>query len=168
MTSILGEAVWKNAPRLCPLLRLPPYRYLPGKNLHPGEDHLPKLGDDAVHYGIDLYHAGYFFEAHEAWEPLWLHLPPGDLKRTLLHGLIQLTAALLKVELRQWRPAQTLSRRAYHYIDVAQHHDPRLLHMDLPQLGMQIQRYFQPIWTAASQGPALAIPRAPRLQLIVE
>lgn len=168
MQSILGEAVWKNAPRLCPQLRLPPYRYLPGKNLHPGEDHLPPLGDHAIHYGIDLYHAGYFYEAHEAWEPLWLRLPPGDLQRTLLHGLIQLTAALLKIELGQWRPAQTLSRRAYHYIGVVQHRDPQLLQLDLTQLSSHIQRYFQSLWAGASQGASLMVSRAPRLQLILK
>lgn len=167
MQSILGEAVWKNAPRLCPQLPFPPYQYLPGKNLHPGVDHLPSFSDsEAFAYGIDLYHAGYFYEAHEAWESLWLQLPRGDMQRALLHGLIQLTSALLKLELGQWPPAQRLSRRALHYIDSVSHHRPSYEGLELGQLSEQIQRYFQPLWTSVGQGSSLAISRAPRLQFL--
>jgi uncharacterized protein len=41
--------------------------------------------------GIELFNTRYFFEAHEAWEEIWLHTAPPE--KTFLQGLIQLTAA---------------------------------------------------------------------------
>jgi predicted metal-dependent hydrolase len=41
--------------------------------------------------GLQLYDAGEFFTAHEAWESVWLHAPEPE--KTFLQGLIQVTAA---------------------------------------------------------------------------
>jgi uncharacterized protein len=41
--------------------------------------------------GVELFNTRYFFEAHEAWEEIWLHTPPPE--KTFLQGLIQVTAA---------------------------------------------------------------------------
>jgi predicted metal-dependent hydrolase len=41
--------------------------------------------------GIELFNTRYFFEAHEAWEEIWLHAAPPE--KTFLQGLIQVTAA---------------------------------------------------------------------------
>jgi uncharacterized protein len=41
--------------------------------------------------GVLLFNAKYFFEAHEAWEELWLRTAPPE--KTFLQGLIQVTAA---------------------------------------------------------------------------
>jgi hypothetical protein len=41
--------------------------------------------------GIELFNTRYFFEAHEAWEEIWLHTVPPEKK--FLQGLIQVTAA---------------------------------------------------------------------------
>jgi uncharacterized protein len=41
--------------------------------------------------GIELFNTRYFFEAHEAWEEIWLHTAPPE--KTFLQGLIQITAA---------------------------------------------------------------------------
>ncbi|PIR21016.1 MAG: hypothetical protein COV45_02480 [Deltaproteobacteria bacterium CG11_big_fil_rev_8_21_14_0_20_47_16] len=167
MSCVIGEPIWKDAPRFCGDLQFPSYRYLPGKNLHPDEGHLPQLTEhNAFRYGVDLYHAGYFYEAHEAWESLWLKLPKEDLERTLLHGLIQLTAALLKLELKQIPPAQRLSRRALHYVEIVQHHTTRMMGLDVPQLAQHMQRYFQPLWASAKLPPKMSISRAPKLNLV--
>src|SRR5437762_2797351 len=68
---------------------LPAYRYVPGRHPHPLRDPLghsyaasaqavpaawqlqdwPQL--DAWLFGVDLFNAFYFWEAHEAWESLW-------------------------------------------------------------------------------------------------
>lgn len=42
-------------------------------------------------HGVELFNARYFFEAHEAWEEIWLHTEPPE--KTFLQGLIQVTAA---------------------------------------------------------------------------
>ncbi len=92
-------------PRLCPERPLPPYSYVPGRTPHPVSDPrghaygqtpaaLPPF--DPAHpelhaewnYALDLFRAGYYWEAHEAWESLW-HLcgrrgPVADLLKCLI------------------------------------------------------------------------------------
>jgi uncharacterized protein len=41
--------------------------------------------------GLHCYRGGEFFEAHEAWESVWLSAPEPE--KTFLQGLIQMTAA---------------------------------------------------------------------------
>jgi predicted metal-dependent hydrolase len=41
--------------------------------------------------GLHLYDTGKYFEAHEAWEGVWLKAPEPE--KTFLQGLIQVTAA---------------------------------------------------------------------------
>lgn len=96
----------------------PPYRYIPfqgkatlphprndpaGHSYAADEDYLPHFVPDDWHncepylYGIDLFNNGYWWEAHEAWEVVWLAAggrssPCG----IFVQGLIQLAAAQLK------------------------------------------------------------------------
>jgi hypothetical protein len=46
--------------------------------------------------GLRLYEAGEFFNAHEAWESVWLRSPEPE--KTFLQGLIQVTAAFHHVQ----------------------------------------------------------------------
>jgi hypothetical protein len=48
-------------------------------------------------FGFDLFNAGYFWEAHTAWERLWYLEGTEETVRLLLRGLIQLAAARLKL-----------------------------------------------------------------------
>jgi predicted metal-dependent hydrolase len=80
----------------------PPYRHEPGKTPHPERDpegHLfgseTDAEDDDYFYAIDLFNAGYWWEAHVYWERLWSQSPAPDAAE-LLQGLIQLSAALVK------------------------------------------------------------------------
>lgn len=103
-----------NAGRLEPARPLPPYTYVPGRAPHPKSDpeghayglEVPPLApfdptrleaSPDFRYGVDLFHAGYYWEAHEVWESLWHAVgragPPAD----LLQGLIKLAAAGVKV-----------------------------------------------------------------------
>jgi len=41
--------------------------------------------------GLQLYNAGEYFTAHEAWETVWLRAPEPE--KTFLQGVIQVTAA---------------------------------------------------------------------------
>ncbi len=49
---------------------------------------------NALRRGAELFEAGKFFEAHEAWEELWLTLEGTD--KLFVQGLIQLAAAYHK------------------------------------------------------------------------
>jgi hypothetical protein len=46
-------------------------------------------------WGLDLYNHGYPWEAHEAWESLWVRAPHGSAVRDMLQALIQCAAAVV-------------------------------------------------------------------------
>lgn len=94
----------------------PPYRHEPGRTPHP--ERSPKgyrygrpprpldadaclltrddwRGNDDYLYGVDLFNAGYFWEAHAVWEELWVE-SSSDETRAFLQSLIQLAAGCLK------------------------------------------------------------------------
>src|SRR5262245_1128950 len=89
--------VWKKAPHHGPDEEFPPYRHVPGMTPHPerheeGHSHgrkpaprvalTPENWSKHAAYlrGIDLYHQGYFWEAHEAWEGPWKEADPDSLE----------------------------------------------------------------------------------------
>ncbi len=68
--------------------------HLPGLTPRPEAEIRPGLEE-----GLALYRAGFFWEAHEAWEPLWLDAAPNSRERALLQGLIQLANGWLKLRM---------------------------------------------------------------------
>ena len=63
-------------------------------------------------YGVDLFNHGYWWEAHEAWEGLWLVAGRDSLSGQFLQGLIQLAGAQLKRHGGVPRGAQMLTETA--------------------------------------------------------
>jgi predicted metal-dependent hydrolase len=53
-----------------------------------------------VREGIAQYNDGYFFEAHETWEDVWLQCPVPA--RTFLQGMIQVAAAFVHLMRREY------------------------------------------------------------------
>jgi len=93
----------------------PAYRYLPFRSdmPHPRrdpaghsygreEEFLPGFSDEEWRdchpylYGIDLFNHGYWWEAHEALEAVWLAAGQETRTGQFIQGLIQLSAAQLK------------------------------------------------------------------------
>ncbi len=101
---------------------LPAIAHRPGQNKRPEEDlKAPvqasldlRVTDDnwqqheAYLYGFVLYRAGYFWEAHEVWEPVWMRCPPNSLERLLLQAIIQIANAGLKDALGSTKAASRL------------------------------------------------------------
>lgn len=104
--------------RYLPGRPFPSYAFLPGRDPHPTRDprgHSYGVGEARAHYaspdrwseneaylyGVDLYNHGYLWEAHEAWEGLWHASKHDAVQAELLQGLIQCTAAALKVAMEQ-------------------------------------------------------------------
>src|SRR5262249_54457186 len=103
------------AVRYAPNRAFPSHAYLPGRDPHPRHDpqraaspanlaYLPPASwreNDEYLFGVDLYNHGFLWEAHEAWEVLW-HLSKSDpLQSGFLQGLIQCSAASLKIPMEQ-------------------------------------------------------------------
>ena len=99
--------------RLLPDRPFPPYAYVPGETPHPRRDpgghsygaefELPEPPDPEdwrtcrdYLYGIDLFNHGFYWEAHEAWEGLWVACGRRGAIATYLQALISLAAAGLK------------------------------------------------------------------------
>ena len=60
------------------------------------EEYLGSLSpEELLQLGVDLYNAGHYWNAHEAWEEVWLESERG--LRNFYQGLIQVSAAFVHV-----------------------------------------------------------------------
>ncbi len=66
----------------------------------------------AYRYGWSLFDAGFYWEAHELWEPVWLACAPNSRERLLLGALIQLANARLKRKMKQHNASTRLVAEA--------------------------------------------------------
>lgn len=57
-------------------------------------------------HGWAFFEAGFYWEAHELWEPLWMHMAPNSVERHFVRAVIQLANAKLKE--RMGRPKAAL------------------------------------------------------------
>ncbi|HXQ21581.1 MAG TPA: DUF309 domain-containing protein [Candidatus Acidoferrales bacterium] len=143
---------------------LPPYRYVPGVRPHPNRDpaghsyaptlrpnrHAPWSPEDWRRlddwlYGIDLFNAFYFWEAHEAWEGLWAAAERESAPWLLLQGLIQIAAALLKTHMGVIAGARMLSAEGLQKLGRAAEVYPILLGLDLRDVAARFAQYFAPL-----------------------
>jgi len=94
-------------------LPFPPYRFVPGKSPHPTRDpeghsynkHPEQLASfdpedwrscEEYLYGIDLFNHGFWWEAHEALETVWVAAGRRTEAGLFVQGLIQIAVAHLK------------------------------------------------------------------------
>lgn len=92
---------------------LPVTRHLPGSGTTPDSQLLHSVSVLALSdtqdnnaarniawlYGIRLFNAGYYWEAHEVWESVWMHAAHNSRERSLVQACIHLTNAELKLVL---------------------------------------------------------------------
>ena len=123
----------KDMPRYLPRRAFPAYAFHPGVHPHPtrdpaghsyaGEARSPGGAHPAWHselawdeqeeylWGVDLYNHGYLWEAHEAWEGIWQACKHEDERlANFLQGLIQCSAAALKIPMQQPRGLERLAQ----------------------------------------------------------
>ncbi|MBT7224140.1 MAG: DUF309 domain-containing protein [Marinovum sp.] len=62
----------------------------------------------AFQLGLRYIHKGFFWEAHELLEPVWMLLPKPSRERAFVQGLIQLANGFLKLEMGRPKAAQRL------------------------------------------------------------
>ncbi|MFT4727062.1 MAG: hypothetical protein ACI9UN_001557 [Granulosicoccus sp.] len=104
----------------------PDHIYIPGVNERHPEDtfeairvtaipdsSIEELANcDAFKHGLIYLEEGYFWEAHEVFEPVWMALPHESEERRFVQGLIQLANALLKAKMARPKAVQRLCRIA--------------------------------------------------------
>ncbi len=115
--------------RLVPNRHFPSYAYIPLRWPHPTRDskgHSYGEGDEKVEpldpkswrqcqtylYGIDLFNYGYYWEAHDAWESVWLACGRKGVTGDFLKGLIKLAAAGVKAREGRTQRVQQQAKRA--------------------------------------------------------
>ncbi len=108
---------------------LPPYAFLPGRTPHPyrsreghswgrpppaAETLEPERWreDHAWLLGVDLWNAGYFWEAHELWESAWKARDRKGRQAVFLQAMIKAAAAEVKIRSGAWGAARALWTRA--------------------------------------------------------
>lgn len=174
---------WAEAPRYCPDRPFPPYRFVPGLNPHPtGQKtghsfgHPPEplthldpsrwMENENYLFGVDLYHQGFFWESHEVWEQLWHLVNKSGIEGQFLQGLIQNSAAQLKLHLVSTHGASHLSREAYRRLSFVMDRFPaaspvEFMGLDLILFLEQMHRYYSPLWL----GHESVTPPPPRINL---
>ena len=118
-----------NHDRYAPDVPFPAYAFVPGKHPHPVTDPQghqfgqttsapkpldPSQPEQSLAYltAIDLFNAGYYWEAHEVWEGLWIAAGRTGPLADFLKGLIKLAAAGVKIREGQIRGVERHARRA--------------------------------------------------------
>lgn len=91
----------------------PGHAYVPGRTARHPDGHfdhiratarpgLSPIGlaeSDAFRHGLFYIGAGFFWEAHEVLEPVWMVLPEGSAERRFVQALIQTANGLLKLDM---------------------------------------------------------------------
>lgn len=109
--------------RRLPDLALPGHAHVPGSGSTPDmapleaakalvahETSANAWQDNAAYlYGHDLLDAGFFWEAHEVWEAVWLNCPPNSAEKLMLRMLIQQANARLKLVMGRRNAAERLA-----------------------------------------------------------
>lgn len=145
--------------RYAPAKSFPPYAFLPGTDPHPTRDpgghshglvetpppyRDPDLwaeNEDYLH-GVDLYNHGYLWEAHEAWEGLWHVTKPDGDQALFLQGLIQCTAACLKIAMEQPRGLERLAELGTDKLTrVARNRGPHYMGLDLLDFAAEMRAF---------------------------
>lgn len=114
-----------NVPRYSDRL-LPAYRFVPGQTPHPTRDpagHSYGIAAEELAsfdsakwatcpqylYGVDLFNHEYWWEAHEVWEIVWRAAGRQSAAGLFVQGLIQISAARLKLHQGFERAARRLA-----------------------------------------------------------
>ncbi len=158
---------------------LPAYRFVPGLHPHPtrspeGHSHgrpvldahppwVPEQWASLQAYlrGVDLFNRWYFWEAHEAWEPLWRAQPTDSEPARFIQGLIGVAAALLKLHVREANAARTLRQAASDRLSVFR--GTVWMGLDVDRLLDDLERYLAPLATGTT--PSLG-PTTPSLWFV--
>ena len=101
---------------------LPEHAYVPGQTPRHAEGRFAPIcatarqhmssaqlaQSEAFCKGLYFLRCGYFWEAHELFEPVWMALEEGSEERRLLQALIQLANAQLKLRMQRPKAASRL------------------------------------------------------------
>ena len=90
-------------------------------------------GNAAYETGWRYLDAGFHWEAHEVWEPVWMACAPNSAERQFVAGLIQIANSRLKAAMGRGQAARRASALARVHLNeaAARDHGKRVLREDL-------------------------------------
>ena len=164
--------------RYLPERAFPPYAFLPGRDPHPTRDprghsytgeaepegtYLPASdwGENEEYlFGCDLYNAGYLWEAHEAWESIWHPSKHDELQADFLQGLIQCSAASLKIPMGQPEGLLKLSQQGTKRLEgVMKSVGPSYMGLDLASFLAEFRAFAGSSPSSAEERPLIELER---------
>lgn len=98
-------------------LPLPDHKHIPGANARHAEDAFDWIRDQAAadadnpawRYGLRLLAEGFYWEAHEVLEPVWMAAAPNSAEKAMAQAVIQLANAALKLDMGKPKAAHRLA-----------------------------------------------------------
>ena len=130
-------------------LQLPAHAYVPGRTPRHADgflDHILDLADpvttekdahrnDAWLFGLRLLEHGYYWEAHEVLERVWLNALPNSLERNFVQAMIHLANAALKIRMDREDAAVKLGKLALRCVEEsALRQKPQFMGIDIQSL----------------------------------
>jgi hypothetical protein len=161
--------------RYAPRRDFPAYAYLPGRDPHPTRDprghsfgveearpgYLPAdrwRENELYLHGVDLYNHGFLWEAHETWEGLWHQAKHDADQAGFLQGLIQCSAASLKIPMEQPDGLKKLAEIGTARLEqAATRVGPRFMGLDVPAFVREFRAFAASCPGSADGRPRLAL-----------
>ncbi len=131
-------------------IQWPTHAYIPGQNERHPENAFHALTSSveatlsveelsqslAFQHGLIYLEKGYYWEAHEVFEPIWLVLPKDSSERLFVQGLIQLANAYLKRKMQRPKASLRLCQLARKLITQAE--QPNIMGVNCALILIQI------------------------------
>lgn len=116
--------------------------------------------------GLALYEFGYFWEAHEVWEPVWLRCAPNSRERHTVAGLIQLANGCLKLRMGRGKAASRLAAEAARLIgEAGQNGAEPVLGVEVVVLAAAVTRFRSTIDGAGGRGLEALLAHRPEVAI---
>ncbi|KUJ73239.1 hypothetical protein AVO45_16035 [Ruegeria marisrubri] len=136
--------------------------YVPGRTARHPEDAFAAIRDtvtagmsiadiaasEAWRIGWTLFENGFFWEAHEVWEPVWMHLPPNSAERRFVQACIQLSNAALKERMERPQAALRLYDLTVELLGACQT-EARIMGVDVADLTRRAKKAKRRLTTTA-------------------
>ena len=145
--------------RYFPNRDFPSYRYVPRLTPHPVKDpdghSYRTTSEDIVSsvynasdwsenadylYGVDLFNFAYWWEAHEAWEGDWASAT--GTQKLFLQGMIQISASLIKWNVKQFRGMRSLSTSGREKLQKVSIESESFMGIDISQFTKRLDSFF--------------------------
>ena len=124
--------------------------------------------NDTYLYGLDLYAAEFFWEAHEVWEPVWMRSPGNSRERLLVQGLIQLSNACLKIVMHRPEAATRLLGIAHQKVLETAVGGSTMMGLELSDLADAIKDFDRRLTSNPRQNADKLLKRRPALTVDVQ